>query len=443
MKNKVITIILLTVLSFGTAYSQSFNKPKLDSLFDVLAKNNKAMGSLTISKNGNVLYSRAIGYSLISEKDKKPANESTKYRIGSITKMFTAVMIFQLIEEGKLSLDTTLNNFFPSLPNANQITIGNLLNHRSGLHNFTSDSDYTTWMTRPKTEDEMLTIISNEKPDFRPNEKASYSNTNFLILGYIVEKVTGKSYADNLKERITSRIGLSNTYAGGKTDIANGESFSYQFAGNWKQQPETDMSIPGGAGCIVSTTTDPTKFVEALFSLKLVSRNSLNLMKTATDGYGMGMFQMSFYAKRSYGHTGAIDGFGSTLGYFPEDSMAVAYCTNGAVYSPNDIVVGVLSIYFGLPYSIPAFHTISLKSEDLDKYLGVYASAQIELKITITRIDSTLIAQATGQSSFRLEATDKDKFEYTPAGIVIEFDPAKSELTLKQGGFRYLFAKEK
>lgn len=238
MKNKIITTILLAVLSLGTVYSQSINKPKLDSLFDVLAENNKAMGSLAISKNGVVLYSRAFGYSVASEKEKKPANDSTKYRIGSITKMFTATMIFQLIEEGRLTLDTTLDNFFPSVPNAKQITIGNLLDHRSGLHNFTAKPDYTVWMTRPKTEDEMLAILSNDKPDFQPNEKSSYSNTNFLLLGYIIEKVTGQSYSQNLKERIASKIGLSNTYAGGKTDIASNESFSYRFGESGSSNPK-------------------------------------------------------------------------------------------------------------------------------------------------------------------------------------------------------------
>lgn len=443
MESKIFTAILMTGLSLGSVRSQGINKPKLDSLFDVLAQKNKAMGSLTISKNGHVLYSRAIGDRLISEKEKKPSTTVTKYRIGSITKMFTATMIFQLIEEGRVTLATTLDKFFPSLPNANQITIGNLLNHRSGLHNFTADSEYTTWMTQPKTEDEMLAIISKNKVDFQANEKFSYSNSNYLVLGYVIEKNTGQSYSQNLKERITSKIGLSNTYAGSKTDINNNESFSYSFVSNWKQEPETDMSIPGGAGSIVSTPTDLTKFIEALFSLKLVSQNSLNQMKTMTDGYGMGMFQIPFYSKHAYGHNGGIEGFGSSLAYFPEDSLAIAYCTNGQVYPLNDILIGVLSIYFDLPYSIPAFSALQLKTEDLDKYLGIYSSVQVPLKITITKDDTTLIAQATGQSTFPLEATERDKFEFNQAGIIIEFDTAKREFTLRQGGGSYLFTKDK
>lgn len=443
MKSKIFTTILLIGLSTGKVFPQSINKPKLDSLFNILAEKNKAMGSLTISKNGTVLYNKAIGYSFISDNEKKTSTNITKYRIGSISKMFTATMIFQLIEEGKIKLTTTLDTYFPNIPNANKITISNLLNHRSGIHNLTDNPDYTTWMTQPKTHDEILSIISKSKVDFQPNEKASYSNSNYIILGYIIEKISKQPYSKNLNERITSKIGLSNTYCGGSTNINANESFSYQFATYWKQLPETDMSIPGGAGSIVSTPTDLTKFIEALFSLRLISYNSLIQMKTMTDSYGMGMFQMPFYTKRAYGHNGGIDGFASNLAYFPEDSIAVAYCTNGQVYPLNDILIGILSVCFNKDYSIPTFNAIFLKSADLNKYLGVYSSTQIPLKITITKDSIVLIAQATGQSSFPLEATEKDKFKFDQAGIKMEFNTEKNEMTLKQGGGNYLFTKEK
>jgi D-alanyl-D-alanine carboxypeptidase len=203
------------------------------------------------------------------------------------------------------------------------------------------------------------------------------------------------------------------------------------------------MSIPGGAGSLVSTATDLTTFIEALFSLQLISKSSLTQMKTITDGYGMGMFQIPFYTKRAYGHNGGIDGFASNLAYFPEDSLAVAYCSNGQVYPFNDILIGVLSIYFNKEYSIPTFNTISFKTEDLDKYLGVYSSKQIPLKITLTKDNTILIAQATGQSSFPLEAIEKDKFKFDRAGVKMEFNTDKNELTMKQGGRNFLFTKDK
>jgi CubicO group peptidase (beta-lactamase class C family) len=446
MKIKIFITVLLSLLFSGTVFSQGFNKEKLDSLFNRLSEKNKAMGSLTISKNGTILYNKAIGYSYISEKEKISATEKTRYRIGSISKMFTATLIFQLIEEGKLTLTTTADKYFPTLPNAEKITIANLLNHRSGLHNFTNDPEYSTWMTTPKTHDEMLTIISKSKAEFQPNEKFSYSNSNYVVLGYMIEKICNESYAKVLEERITSKIGIADTYYGGRTNIKNNESYSYQWLKNWEQQPETDMSIPGGAGSIVSTPADLTKFIEALFSYQLVSESSLQQMKKMTDGYGMGMFQIPFYTKISYGHIGGIDGFGSILAYFPEDTLAVAYCTNGQVYPMNTILIGVLSIYFNKEYSIPEFipqPAIDLKTEDLDKYIGDYSSTQLPIKITISRDGKALFAQASGQSAFPLEAIAKDKFQFEQAGIEIEFNTVRNEFTLRQGGGNFLFTKNK
>jgi CubicO group peptidase (beta-lactamase class C family) len=237
------------------------------------------MGSLTVAKEGNVLYARAIGYSQINGTEKKPSTAATRYRVGSITKMFTAAMIFQFVEEGKLELTDTLDKFFQQIPNAREITFAHILSHRSGIHSFTSDPDFLSWLMKSKTKDEMLAIIAKGRPDFEPGEKMAYSNAGYIVLGYIIEKLGGKPYQDGLRERITSKIGLKDTYLGtGKTDVGNNESFSYSYAGNWKHETETDLSIPGGAGALISTPTDPTKFIQALFDLKIVSQESLNQM---------------------------------------------------------------------------------------------------------------------------------------------------------------------
>jgi D-alanyl-D-alanine carboxypeptidase len=443
MKTRICTLILLLSLSFSSVIPQNINKQKLDSLFAILAEKNKAMGSLAISKNGKILYTKVIGYSFISETDKKAATTLTKYRIGSITKMFTATMIFQLVEEGKIKLNTTLDTYFPEIPNATKITIGNMLYHRSGLHNLTDDPEYMGYMTKPKTEAEMVAIIAKYKVDFEPDVKTSYSNSNYILLGYILEKITKQPYSVILKSRITNKAGLNDTYVGKKTSLTENECYSYKFNNKWIQEPETDMSIPGGAGAIVSTPTDLTKFIEALFTKKLVSQNSLDQMKTLKDGMGMGMFQFPFNNRKAYGHNGGIDGFGSNLAYFPDDSLAISYCTNGMVYGMNDILIGVLSACYNVDYTIPVFRNITLKPEELDKYTGVYSSTQIPLKITVSKNDNVLNAQATGQSAFPLSPFDTDKFSFDQAGIKMEFNPLKNEMTLKQGGATFLFTREK
>ncbi len=443
MKNKILSAAFIILTLFGASYAQTFDKAKLDNLFDVLAAKNKAMGSLTVSKDGNVIYSRAVGFSQISEKEKKPSTVSTKYRIGSITKMFTATMIFQLVDAGKLKLTDTLDKYYPNVPNAKKITVAQLLGHRSGLHNFTNDAEYQTYMTAAKTQSEMLAVISKSATDFEPNARADYSNSNYVLLGYIVEKASGKSYQNALREMITAKIGLTNTSLGGKINQSANESYSYNFTGAWKPATETDMSIPGGAGAIISTPTDLTRFIEALFAGKLVSENSLNQMKTMTEGYGMGMFQYPLDGKKAFGHTGGIDGFNSMLIYVPDEKLSIAYVSNGMVYPVNDIMLAAYAVYSKKPYEVPGFETFSVNPEELDKYVGVYSSADVPLKITVTKSDGTIVAQATGQPAFPLEATAKDKFKFDAVGVVMEFDTPKNQMTLKQGGRQFLFTKDK
>ena len=443
MIKRIVVLLLFVCVCSDAVTAQVVNSGKLDSFFNAIEANNKGMGSVAIMKNGAIQYQKAIGYSDLGGNIKIPATEKTKYRIGSISKMFTATMIFQLIDEGEISLGTTLDSYFPQVPNAQNITIGDMLSHRSGIHNFTADSSYLTWMLLPQTEEMMLQTIARNKIDFEPGTKTEYSNTNFLLLGYILEKIWNKPYKELLKERITDKIGLEDTYYGGIVNTTFRESHSYSYESTWQQSPETDMSVPGGAGAVVSTPTDLAKFITALFDGKLVSKESLGKMKAMNNHLGMGMFQFPFGTKKIYGHNGRIDDFEAMLGYIPADGVAVAYCSNGVVYPENDIMIGALSIYYDIPYSIPTFKTVAVSVTDLDKYVGIYSNATFPLKVTITRSGNTLRAQATGQSSFQLEAQGNDKFKFDAAGIELTFKPAMNEMSLLQGGRKTVFTKEK
>ncbi len=443
MNTRVTFATALLALGSLAATAQTLNTAKLDSLLAGLAAHDKLMGSLALSHDGQVVYSRAFGYAQLAPK--VPATPATRYRIGSITKVFTGVLIFQLIEEKKLALDTKLATFFPQVPNAKDITIDQLLSHRSGIHNFTDDPAYVGYMTQPKTPAELLAIIAQPQPNFAPGAKYEYSNSNFVLLTYIVEKLTKMPYAQALQKRVFARAGLQNTYYGGKIDPKKQEAFSYETSGGgWKLSPETDMSIPAGAGALVSTPTDLDRFLEALFGGKLLSASSLAAMQDIRDGYGRAIMQAPFGSKKGYGHTGGIDAFRSMALYFPGDKLAVALCSNGGSFSPNDVLIGALSIYFGKPYKIPDFtaSTYVPTPADLDRYVGTYASPAMPLKITVTKDGATLRAQATGQGAFALEPVSTGVYKFDPAGIRMEFDPAAPTFTLKQGGGSFLFKKE-
>jgi CubicO group peptidase (beta-lactamase class C family) len=407
-----------------------------------LESNNKAMGSVLITKAGQPEYERSIGYSVKNKGQKLKFGNNTKYRIGSITKMFTAVIAFQLMEEGKLQLTTPLSHYYPQLPHAKAITVGHMMRHESGLYDYVNDWD--SWRFASKPSNEIVTMIAAKKPSFEPGAKTAYSNTNYILLGYMIEKICGKPYAQVLEERITSKLGLKNTYYGGKINTKKKEALSYAFEeGAWKQQSETHITAAGGAGGIVSTAADLTKFIQALFAKRLINENSLNQMLSMKEGVGMGIEQLPFYDQTLYGHSGQIDYFQSWLLYFPKDSVAIAYVSNGYGGVPvNEVLKGVLHLYFSRPYTIADYTTLAVTTAELDSYAGTYTCSQPVMQLKVMQQKGKLYAQATGQSPFPLDAVKTNVFKFDAAGIVIEFSEDKKGLSLKQGGGTYVFTKD-
>ena len=364
MKTKKLLVAFIATILVANSFGQTFDKAKLDQLFDRLNEKNKAMGSLLLVKEGNILYTRTFGYSQINGAEKKPLTAASRYRIGSVTKMFTGTMIFQLVQEGKLSLDDNLAKYFPQIPNAEKITILHLLGHRSGIHDLADGLG----KHNPRTQHQLLATMVKGGSNFEPGSKYEYSNSGYVVLGWIIEKIDGKPYAQCLQERIASPTGLNDTYLGtGLTDISKNESHSYSYYGNWQQEVESHLSIAGGAGSIISTPADLVKFIQALFGLKLVSKSSLDQMMQKS----LGMEPFTYNEKTYYGHAGGIDNFGTWLVYQPEEKLALAYASNAKIYPVKDIIDGVFNIYANKPYAIPTFETLAVSPEILDKYVGV------------------------------------------------------------------------
>jgi len=218
MKN----LILLILIFCQVAISQSFDKTKLDKYFNSLDDNKKFMGSVAVSKNGEIIYLKSVGYADINNKIK--ANNESKYRIGSISKSFTAILVLKAVENRKLELNQTIDKWFPTIKNSEKISVKQLLNHRSGIYNFTNSPNYLSLSTQAKTEEEMIEIIKAGGNNFSPDSKAEYSNSNYVLLTYILEKTFSKSYSELLNEYIINPAGLKNTYVFGKINTINNES---------------------------------------------------------------------------------------------------------------------------------------------------------------------------------------------------------------------------
>ncbi|HLO74074.1 MAG TPA: serine hydrolase domain-containing protein [Flavobacterium sp.] len=432
-------ILFLFVLTFSLASIAQERFEKIDSLLTYLNQNNKFMGSLCIREGENVVFNKAYGYA-DGEKNIL-ANRETKYKIGSVTKTFTAVMIMQLIEEKKLTLQTKLNRFYPKIPNAEKISIYDLLHHRTGIVDYINGDTITAKnIYRFHSKEEMIQKITDYKPLFEPGTKHQYSNSNYNLLGYIIETLTKKSYAENIQTRIVKKANLANTYfPEGKINTSVGESYSYSFNGTeWEKVEEWENSIAYSAGAMISTPADLTRFMHALFEGKLVKPASLEQMKEIKDGYGKALVQFPFGERRFYGHTGGIENFRAVVGYYPTEKLGVSLIVNGDNFNRNDIMIGVLSIYYKMPFPFPIFTKID--AAELAKFTGTYASKELPLKITISEKNGELLAQATGQSAFPLTFKAEKTFIFASAGIEIVF--GENTFVLKQSGMSFNFTKE-
>lgn len=436
-------VALLTATRPAPLHAQTPDRPTLDQFLDRLDEKQKAMGSLAIVQDGNVIYSRAIGFARVDSAQPKPLDAKSRFRIGSITKMFTAAMILQLVEERKLALTDTLARFAPQVPNAGTITIAHLLAHRSGVPNVTPPPGRSPATPMPK--DEMFALVASGAPLFEPGAKASYSNAGYFLLGLVLEQVTGMPYAEALQQRITSRVGLTDTYvATGPIDVANNESLTYLSTGNgWRQGGETHPSRMFGAGQIISTPHDLARFIQALFDRRIVSQASLDFMKTERDGEGAGMVPFTFAGKTFYGHTGGGDNYGAWLMYLPEERLAVAYTTNAKVHPVADIMTGIVDIHYGRPFQIPTFETLVVSAAVLDRYVGVYTSPSAPARFNITRDGTALYVAPGNQSPAALEATSDSTFQLLGGGVRFAFNATTGQMTLTRSGGTIVFTKER
>lgn len=433
-------LLLLFLFGLSSVVAQTDKFQKIDSLLNFLYTNNKFMGSLSILEKDKIVFSKAYGLAELS--GGKKLNPATKLKIGSITKTFTATMIMQLVDEKKLTLETKLSKFYPKVANADKITIAMLLHHRTGIPDFLNDDPTVAqYIYIENKKADLLKRIEGYTSAFEPDSQFKYSNSNYNLLGYIVEDITKKSYAENLNTRIVKKLGLKNTLLPLKIEPTQNEGYSFTFNGNaWEQTPEWHNSLAFAAGAIASTPDDLNLFLSGLFNGKLVSAASLSEMKTFKDGYGKGLVIAPFEERKFYGHTGGIENFRAAAGYNIEEKTGFAIVVNGDNFNRNDIMIGVLSLFYGNDYQFPDVKGFAVSETLRAKYVGTYSSKSIPIKITIAENNGQLTAQATGQSAFPLTATSETEFVFETAGIQLIFGDQK--MVLKQGGMEFEFTKE-
>ncbi|MEM6686817.1 MAG: serine hydrolase domain-containing protein, partial [Bacteroidota bacterium] len=400
MKNTFITkvcclILLLTIPT--TQFAQNIVS-EIDQLMRDNYKADKTGATILVAKDGEILLRKAYGKANLElDIDMMPENV---FEIGSITKQFTAVGILMLLEEGKLSLDDKITKYMPEYPTqGNKITIHHLLTHTSGIKSYTSIPTLRDFSKEDFSVTELVDAFKNEPMDFKPNEEFRYNNSGYVLLGAIIEKITGTSYEDFVQKRIFDKLKMNNSYYGSKSKLIKNRAYGYQEReNNFVNAEYLSMNIPYAAGSLMSTVDDLYTWNTAIRNHKLISKESTEkafanykINNGNHINYGYGWFTRKIKDVPVIEHGGGIFGFTSQGIYVPSENVYVIILTNCDCISPTDIAYEVAAITIEKPYP-KAEDAIKLSKEQLEKWVGSYRFENNSLRV-ITRKGKQLYSQ--------------------------------------------------
>ena len=418
--------------------------PKFDEYLNALTRQNRFSGAVLVAREGKVVFSKGYG---TANYDHDIANTpQTKFRIGSVTKQFTAAATLLLQERGKLNVQDSVCKFVDNCPDAwKEITVHHLLTHTSGIPSFTNMPEYAKTHTQPTTMTELLARFKDKPLEFKPGEKFKYNNSGYVLLGHLVEKISGQTYERFLQENIFAPLKMMATGYDLDARVIKGRATGYSALGEKVVvAPFVHMSIPHGAGALYSTVEDLFTWNEALYHDKLLASASRAAMMTVfKDGYAYGLAVNEKFKRQQVAHGGGIEGFTCMLSRFPAEKLTVVVLRNvDAVQPPpGKVAEDLAAIALGEKYEVARERTaIKVEAKVLESYVGAYELTP-DFILTITREGEQLYAQATGQPRFELYAESETKFFLkvvdAQATFVRNEQGQVTQMILHQGGDKY------
>ncbi|WP_162428168.1 serine hydrolase [Pontibacter pudoricolor] len=423
-KQVAVAIAVTVAFSVSNAYAQVQKEVtgKLDGYLGAHLAQGTFSGTVTVTEHGKTIYSR--GFGMANYEKQLPNGADVKYRLGSISKSFTAVLVMQLQEQGKLNVQDKVSKCLPDFPNGDKITLHHLLSSTAGLPDFVN-----FWKgvnTTPATIPDILALVKDKPLEFEPGSKWKYSSTGYVVLAQVIEQVTGKPYEKVLARQILKPLKMQSTGVE-LSEPVKGLALGYNHDGlDRKPASPIDMSWCNAAGAIYSTPTDMAKFDAGLKGNKLLSDASKNQMFTPVmKGYGYGWVIDSVAGQQRLSHSGAINGFKANFIRLPESGIAITILSNYESQQVNGpISRDVTAIVLGEKYQVPVVHTLTpLSDSQLAAYVGEYQVAP-KMSFKVTLQDGQLFAEGPNNDVFQMfpEAEDKFFLKVAPALITFERD---------------------
>lgn len=407
------TIAAVAVLIATPVLAQDVER--MDEVVSADADEGNFMGAALVAIGDDIVFDEAYGSANL---EWNIANTpAAKFRIGSVTKQFTAASILLLKERGQIDLDAPVKTYWPDAPPAwDAITVRNLLQHTSGITNVTNLDEFATVKFLPTTREELIGRFADKPLEFTPGEKWDYSNSGYVLLSAIVEQVSGQDYADFVKANIFDPLGMADTAIDVTADIVPRRASGYAPSADGIVNAEyVNMAIPTGAGALYSTTHDLLKWQRALFGGRLLEPASLTEMTgpgvpaMAGATYGFGVLRTEDEDGTMIWHGGGIEGFNAMLMHDPDRDITVVVLANLNGGQANDLGRSLLQLARGGEVILPSERAAAETDvAALDAYEGTYALTP-SFKIKVFVEDGKLMTQATGQAAFELFAQDGEE----------------------------------
>jgi CubicO group peptidase (beta-lactamase class C family) len=421
--------ILLLLLSLSAQAQQQGLTSAIDELLQQNFKANEPGAAVIVVKDGKVIFRK--GYGMANLELGVAVEPDMIFRIGSITKQFTATAILMLAEQGKLALTDEITKYLPDYPTqGKKITIEHLLNHTSGIKSYTSLPEWLPLWRKDMSLDELIALFKDKPMDFAPGDNWAYNNSAYVLLGAIIEKASGQSYKDFIEKRIFEPLGMKHSFYDSTERIISRRVSGYSKGKDgFVNCAYLSMSQPYAAGSLVSSVDDLALWDAALYTDKLLKQESLKRAWTPAklnDGrathYGYGWAMNDYEGHRMISHGGGINGFITHVRRLPDDHLFVSVLTNRDTGNPNPekLTLKIAALVIGKPFSDPV--AITLSPAKLDNYVGEY---QLNDKETakILREDNKLMLSMSG-----------GKIEITPSSETEFFSAAGRFTFIKEGG---------
>ena len=396
---------------------------RMDQVIQSYVDGNQFMGAVLVARGDEVLLSKGYGFANLEWKI--PNTPETKFRLGSITKQFTAASVLLLEERGKLRIDDPIGKYLPDVPESwSKITIFHLLTHTSGIPNFTSLPDYAGSKGTATSPEQRIARLRDQPLDFDPGTKWAYSNSGYVVLGELIQEVSGVPYAQFVRDNILTPIGMNDSGYDSNAAIIARRASGYRTGkkGTLLNAEYIDMSVPFAAGALYSTTEDLLKWQIALFAGKVVSPASLTKMTTPFIGnYAFGLFVEQRGEHKFIGHNGGIDGFSTDLHYWPDQRITVVVLANEESSARTDIAAKLDDLAQGRTVSLPSERKeMSLPRNVLRQYVGTY-QARDGMRMMVTQEGSQLISQISGQGKVPIYPESRNRFFWKVVDAEAEF----------------------